>query len=90
MIANFLEALRREGWKQVEIAEHCGLSTAFINGMTKGQSCSLETAIKIADAFGVTLDMLVGRTPPASHITREPKAKTRKAEGRETKVARHA
>lgn len=54
------------GLKQVDICELTGLSSAqanhLVNGRTKDPK--LSTAIKIADALGVSLDYLAGRSSP--------------------------
>ena len=54
------------GLKQVDICELTGLSSAqanhLVNGRTKDPK--LSTAIKIADALGVSLDYLAGRASP--------------------------
>lgn len=63
MVQDFIKGLIKEGWKQKEIAEKCGVVPQCINGIIKNGSCSLETAIKIADAFGVSLDAVTGRKP---------------------------
>lgn len=54
------------GLKQVDICELTGLSSAqanhLVNGRTKDPK--LSTAIKLADALGVSLDYLAGRSSP--------------------------
>lgn len=54
------------GLKQVDICELTGLSSAqanhLVNGRTKDPK--LSTAIKVADALGVSLDYLAGREAP--------------------------
>lgn len=64
MISDFLKKLIEQGWTQQQLAEKTGLKQPMIGRYLKGQPCTLETAIKIADAFGITLDELAGRTPP--------------------------
>lgn len=78
MIEPFLENLRKAGWRQQEIADMIGKSQAFINNLATGKcNCSLETARDLADAFGTTLDEVIGRTPPTDHVPPEPRTKTR-------------
>jgi transcriptional regulator with XRE-family HTH domain len=62
MIENFLKSLELKGWKQKEIADKTGLSKSHICGLSKGLSCSAESLIKIADAFGVSTDTVLGRS----------------------------
>jgi len=62
MIEIFLRKLELNGWKQKEIADKTGLSKSHICGLVKGLSCSAETLIKIADAFGVSTDTVLGRS----------------------------
>jgi len=64
MLAKRLKELRREkGWSQQKLAEKTGLS---FNAVTKieqrlAKYPTLKTLLKLADAFGVSLDELVGR-----------------------------
>ncbi|MBU5637063.1 helix-turn-helix transcriptional regulator [Geomonas sp. Red69] len=64
MIKKFLESLKSRGYTQEQIAEKVGLGQSYISHLMNGKNCSLETVIKFADAFGVSLDEVVGRTPP--------------------------
>lgn len=48
-------ALLRADMKQKEIAEKTGLSRNTVTSVFGGKSCSEATAIKIANALGVTL-----------------------------------
>lgn len=63
MIENFLESLKAKGWKQKAIAEKCKIAPSFISELAKGDTCGIETVIKIADAFGVSTDEVLGRAP---------------------------
>ena len=58
--------MNARGLKQVDICELTGLSSAqanhLVNGRTKDPK--LSTAIKVADALGVSLDYLAGRSSP--------------------------
>lgn len=62
MIKNFLKGLKEKGWKQKEIAEKIGIAPNFISVLSRGGNCSIETVIKIANAFKVTTDEVLGRT----------------------------
>lgn len=65
MISKRLKELRKEyNWTQQELAQKANLS---FNAITKiGQGAArhpiLKTLIKLSDAFGVSIDKLVGRT----------------------------
>lgn len=64
MLAKRLKELRKKsGWSQQKLAEHSGLSYNTITKIEQGAATmpTIQTMIKIADAFGVTLDELVGR-----------------------------
>jgi len=64
MFEDFLKRLKEEGWTQAEIAQKTGLTQSFISKLyNSDKGCSIETAIALADAFGATLDEIVGRTP---------------------------
>ncbi|MDY6929757.1 MAG: helix-turn-helix transcriptional regulator [Pseudomonadota bacterium] len=59
---NGLLALRKErGWSQPELGKKVGTSGAIIGRYERGEiTPSIDVAKKLADAFGVTLDFLVG------------------------------
>ena len=59
---NRLLNLRKEqGWSQPELGKQIGTSGAIIGRYERGEiTPSIEVAKKLADAFGVTLDFLVG------------------------------
>ena len=65
MLAKRVKEFRQQkGWSQQKLAEKTGLS---FNTVTKieqgiGDSPTLKTLIKLADALGVGLDKLVGRS----------------------------
>lgn len=61
MIKKFLEELRLKGWKQIEIAEKAGIKQSAVSRLSKGGECNAETLIKLADAFEVTVDEILGR-----------------------------
>jgi transcriptional regulator with XRE-family HTH domain len=64
MPKKFLEKLQKEGMTQKQIADRAGTTQQAISKILHGKTCTLETAIKLADAFGVTLDKVVGRERP--------------------------
>lgn len=64
MIEIFLEEMKIRGWKQIDIANKTGLKTPYLSKLADGANCSIETVIKIADAFGVTTDEVLGRDKP--------------------------
>lgn len=64
MIAQRLKQLRNKaGWSQQKLAEKAGLSYNVITKIEQGAAKmpTIQTMIKLADAFGVSLDELVGR-----------------------------
>ena len=50
----------RAGWSQHELARRSGVSRSTIAGLETGDrpSLTLENAMKLADALGVSLDLL--------------------------------
>lgn len=64
MLSKKLKDLRKEkGWSQQKLAEKAGLSFNAVTKIEQGlaKHPTLKTLIKIADAFGVSLDELAGR-----------------------------
>lgn len=64
MISKRLKELRKEkGWSQQKLAEKTGLSFNAITKIEQGlaKHPTLKTLIKLAEAFGIGLDELVGR-----------------------------
>jgi len=64
MLSKRLKELRKEeGWSQQKLAEKAGLSFNAVTKIEQGlaKHPTLKTLVKIADAFGVSLDELVGR-----------------------------
>ena len=70
----FSESLRtirkKQGLSQQKLAEKAGLSYVMIAKIEQGatKEPSVVSMIKLADALGVTLDELVGRTPPRRQL----------------------
>jgi transcriptional regulator with XRE-family HTH domain len=62
-----LQSLRREkGFTQASLAEAAGISRRTLEAWEQGKRTMLfEGAVKLADALGVSLDELAGRTWPA-------------------------
>lgn len=54
---------KKHNWSQQKLAEKAGLSYNTITKIEQGaaKEPTIQTMIKIADAFGITLDELVGR-----------------------------
>jgi transcriptional regulator with XRE-family HTH domain len=51
----------KEGWNQSEVVDKSGVSRVMIGKYERGEAApSIEAAKKIADAFEVSLDYLVG------------------------------
>jgi transcriptional regulator with XRE-family HTH domain len=64
MIAKKIKELRRKfSWSQQKLAEKAELSYNTITKIEQGAATkpTIQTMIKIADAFGIGLDDLVGR-----------------------------
>lgn len=59
---NIITVLRKErDWSQIELATKSGVSREMIGKYERGEAVpSIEAAKKIADAFEVSLDYLVG------------------------------
>jgi len=57
------EMRRKAGWSQQKLAQYAGLSYNMITKIEQGGAKypSIQTVIKLADAFGMSLDELVGR-----------------------------
>jgi len=65
MLSKKLKELRKKaGWSQQKLAEKAGLSYNAITKIEQGaaKQPTIQTIMKIADAFGVSLDEVVGRT----------------------------
>ena len=65
-----MESLRtlrkRAGWNQKELADRLGVDrTAVVKYESGDSEPSLRTAVRMADLFGVSMDELLGRKPPA-------------------------
>jgi transcriptional regulator with XRE-family HTH domain len=57
----------QKGWSQSDLATHSNVSRVMIGKYERGEAIpSIEAAKKIADAFGVSLDYLVGEGMNAS------------------------
>ncbi|MDD5700376.1 MAG: helix-turn-helix transcriptional regulator [Candidatus Nanoarchaeia archaeon] len=65
MLEQRLKQLRKKvGWSQQKLAEKAGLSFNVITKIEQGvaKRPTIQTMIKLADAFGISLDALVGRS----------------------------
>ena len=64
MIARRIKELRKKsGWSQQKLADKAGVSYSTVTKIEQGAATmpTIQTMIKIADAFGISLDALVGR-----------------------------
>lgn len=64
MIGKQLKGLRKKaGWSQQKLAEKAGLSYNVITKIEQGaaKNPNIQTIIKLANAFKISLDELVGR-----------------------------
>jgi len=69
MLAKRLKELRKErNWTQQKLAEKAELSFNAITKIEQGaaEHPTLRTLLKLADAFGISLDSLVGRNKTAN------------------------
>jgi transcriptional regulator with XRE-family HTH domain len=64
VIKVFLEGLKAQGWTQKAIAEKVDIQPNMISKFMNGKTCTVETLVKFANAFNVTLDEVAGRTTP--------------------------
>ena len=57
------ENRKKRGWTQQKLAEEAGLCYAIICKIEQGisQEPTINTLIKIADAFDINMDELIGR-----------------------------
>jgi putative transcriptional regulator len=64
-VADALRKLRtRQGYTQADLAERAGLAYETISRIESGREPpSLRTAVQLANAFGVPVDELIGRSP---------------------------
>jgi transcriptional regulator with XRE-family HTH domain len=61
------DSRKQKGWSQIDLANESGVSREMIGKYERGIATpSLDAAKKIADAFGVSLDYLVGEGVNAS------------------------
>lgn len=67
-IAKIISDLRKEkGWSQTDLAKESNVSREIIGKYERGEAVpSIDFAKRIADAFGVSLDYLVGEGVNAS------------------------
>ena len=67
-IAKIISDLRKEkGWSQTDLAKESNVSREIIGKYERGEAVpSIDFAKRIADAFGVSLDCLVGEGVNAS------------------------
>lgn len=62
MVEKFLGELKAKGLRQVDIAEKIGITQAQVSRLSRGATPSLDDVIRLADAYGVTTDHVLGRT----------------------------
>lgn len=82
-------AISERGWSQADLCRRTGIPSSAMSRYLSGESdITLSRAIAIADAMAISLDELVGRTPPKRVIERELLAQFRELsdEGQEIAV----
>jgi transcriptional regulator with XRE-family HTH domain len=59
-------ARKAAGWTQQKLAQEAGLSLVVITKVEQGatKDPAMSSLIKMADAMGVSIDVLIGRTIP--------------------------
>lgn len=69
-----LQSLRElRGLTQAELGKRAGMAAASISHFETGQRTpSLESLVKLADALGVSVDVLLGRAPVESSANLDP------------------
>jgi plasmid maintenance system antidote protein VapI len=63
MIRLFLLGLKKQGWTQEAIAEKIGVRQSQVSKLIQGGDCKASTVKKLADAFGVSTDTVLGYQP---------------------------
>lgn len=63
IVENIKKYRKKMGWSQQKLAEKTGLSYNLITKIEQGASVNptMDSLIKIADAFNISIDELVGR-----------------------------
>lgn len=64
MLAKNIKKYReKKGWTQQKLAEKSGLSYNAITKLEQGiaKQPTIQTVSKLADAFGISIDVLIGR-----------------------------
>jgi transcriptional regulator with XRE-family HTH domain len=65
--ARLKAARNAKGWTQHELAERCGLTSAFLSYLENGsRSGSLESLLKLAEALSLDPELLLGGKAPSS------------------------
>ena len=66
------ELRKKAGWSQQKLAEKAGLSYNAITKIEQGaaKQPTIQTVIKLANAFGVSIDELVGKKKSSRLICR--------------------
>jgi len=64
MIKYFLEKLKSLGMTQLEIAAKSGINQSLICKLIQGGDCNTKTLVKIARAFNVSTDEVLGLDKP--------------------------
>lgn len=60
---------------QEDIARKAGISQTLVSKLIRGGTCNVDTLEKLADAFSVSTDEILGRSNPArKESNRKPRA----------------
>jgi transcriptional regulator with XRE-family HTH domain len=61
------ELRSKHGWTQEQFAEFCGLHRTYLGHVERGEkNVSLSTVLRVANALGVRISALFGRSQPAT------------------------
>jgi transcriptional regulator with XRE-family HTH domain len=61
------ELRSKHGWTQEQLAEFCGLHRTYLGHVERGEkNVSLSTVLRVANALGVRIAFLLGRSQAAS------------------------
>lgn len=60
---NIKKLRNQRGWSQTDLAQKIQISNSYMSQMESGErKPSYEVLVKLADAFGVSIDELIGRS----------------------------
>src|SRR5580704_7225454 len=67
------EMRSKHGWTQEQFAEFCGVHRTYLGHVERGEkNVSLSTVLRVANALGVRISALFGRSQPTAREGLEP------------------